>query len=219
MLRTFVRHALSSVEIQLLQDIPQVGLRGEVLRVLRGYMRNNLQMNNRAAYIVKGQAPPLPVVKREVKAPVAKKSAAEDAVASAAASKKAATDAATKPAPTLEDLGALLQKALKRKGLLLGEVNLLKPTSGDAALDYSTFDLKAIPKHYTHTGALPVTKADLAAVILNYTGVTVPENQIRVNHGTVAIDGDIEAAGEYTWTINVPGDQDLVTKKLTIASP
>ncbi|CAN3373303.1 hypothetical protein DIURU_001317 [Diutina rugosa] len=216
MLRTFVRHASSSVEIQLLQDIPQVGVRGEVLRVSRGHMRNYLQLNNRAAYIVKGQQPPLPVVKREVKPVVTKTKAAED-VAEPSAVKKTATETA-KPAPTLEDLGALLQKASKRKDSVFGGAQFQKSSSSDAALDYSVSDLKVIPDHYTHTGKLPVTRADLAAVIVKYTGIAVPENQIRVNHGTVTIEGAIEAAGEYTWTINVPADQDSVTKKLTIAS-
>ncbi|CDK25090.1 unnamed protein product [Kuraishia capsulata CBS 1993] len=49
------------IEVQLLKDFKNIGKRGEVLSVMPCLMTNKLYKNNGAAYILKGQKPPIPV--------------------------------------------------------------------------------------------------------------------------------------------------------------
>lgn len=212
MLRTFVRNASKSVEIQLLQDIPNVGMRGEVMRVSAGYMRNYLQVGNRAAYIVPGQGPSIPVVKSAPKVVEKKEKKPAAPMETPVTAKKSVFNEGS--APTLADLTSLLQRNAKR--VAKASLDTIK-IDQSAAGDYLVADLADIPTKYTHTTSLPVPRKALADAILQFTGVVVPESQIRINHGTVVVDGDIQTAGEYTWTINCPTDQASVTKSLIIA--
>uniref|UniRef100_A0A060TCP6 ARAD1D01254p n=1 Tax=Blastobotrys adeninivorans TaxID=409370 RepID=A0A060TCP6_BLAAD len=59
------RFASTKIPVQLLKDFPGLGYRGEIVHVKPGRMRNELHVNNGAAYLVKGAAPRIPVVSRE----------------------------------------------------------------------------------------------------------------------------------------------------------
>ncbi|RCK66819.1 hypothetical protein Cantr_02851 [Candida viswanathii] len=51
------------VHVQLMQDIPGVGVRGEVKRVKPGFMKNFLHTDNKAVYVNDNLPPRIPVVK------------------------------------------------------------------------------------------------------------------------------------------------------------
>ncbi|RCK54505.1 hypothetical protein Cantr_04230 [Candida viswanathii] len=51
------------VHVQLMQDVPGVGVRGEVKRVKPGFMKNFLHTDNKAVYVNDNLPPRIPVVK------------------------------------------------------------------------------------------------------------------------------------------------------------
>lgn len=53
------------IPVQLLKDFPGLGVRGEIVRVLPGRMRNELHMGNGAAYVLKGEPLKIKLVTRE----------------------------------------------------------------------------------------------------------------------------------------------------------
>lgn len=59
------RYASTKVPVQLLKDFPGLGYKGEVVQVAPGRMRNELHVNNGAAYVVKGEPLRLPLRTRE----------------------------------------------------------------------------------------------------------------------------------------------------------
>lgn len=59
------RYVSTKVSVQLLKDFPGLGYKGEVVQVAPGRMRNELHVNNGAAYVVKGEPLRLPLRTRE----------------------------------------------------------------------------------------------------------------------------------------------------------
>lgn len=53
------------IPVQLLKDFPGLGVRGEIVKVLPGRMRNDLHMGNGAAYVLKGEPLKIKLVTRE----------------------------------------------------------------------------------------------------------------------------------------------------------
>lgn len=63
---TFVRYkSKTKINVQLHKDVPGLGLRGEIVRVLPGRMRNQLHPHNGASYVLEGKPLRLPVVTRQ----------------------------------------------------------------------------------------------------------------------------------------------------------
>ncbi|CCH46909.1 hypothetical protein BN7_6514 [Wickerhamomyces ciferrii] len=54
---------LNKAEVQLLKDFPNVGVKGQIVKVSHSLMRNTLHRYNGAAYILPNQGPRIPVVK------------------------------------------------------------------------------------------------------------------------------------------------------------
>lgn len=54
------------IPVQLLRDFANVGVKGEVVKVLPSVMRNYLHMNNGATYLTKTKGPRIPIVDRSV---------------------------------------------------------------------------------------------------------------------------------------------------------
>lgn len=55
------------ISVQLNQDIPKLGLKGEIITVTSSYMRNTLHVDNKASYVLKGVEPRLPILTKEMK--------------------------------------------------------------------------------------------------------------------------------------------------------
>lgn len=63
---TFVRYkSKTKINVQLHKDVPGLGLRGEIVRVLPGRMRNQLHPHNGASYVLEGKPLRIPVVTRQ----------------------------------------------------------------------------------------------------------------------------------------------------------
>ncbi|KAI3403493.2 hypothetical protein KGF56_003777 [Candida oxycetoniae] len=66
-IRTFKQRTVNKlVEVQLLTDVPNIGVKGQVLNVKPGFMRNYLHVDNKACYITPKTPPRLPVVDIEM---------------------------------------------------------------------------------------------------------------------------------------------------------
>lgn len=62
------KYPVQKIPIQLLKDVPNVGVRGEILQVKPAFMRNYLHHKNKACYITPTQGPRIDVVTVEPKA-------------------------------------------------------------------------------------------------------------------------------------------------------
>lgn len=57
-----LRSVNTRVPVQLLQDVEDVGVRGQIVRVKPGFMRNFLHVDNKACYITENSPPRIPIV-------------------------------------------------------------------------------------------------------------------------------------------------------------
>ncbi|CAK9439572.1 uncharacterized protein LODBEIA_P36720 [Lodderomyces beijingensis] len=58
----YTRTARKFVEVQLLQDVPGIGVKGQLLKVKPGFMRNYLHIDNKACYVTPTTPPRIEVV-------------------------------------------------------------------------------------------------------------------------------------------------------------
>lgn len=61
----FKRYASTKIPVQLLKDFSGLGYKGEIVQVPPGRMRNELHVNNGAAYVLKGEPLRIPLKTRE----------------------------------------------------------------------------------------------------------------------------------------------------------
>lgn len=203
------RKATDRIPIQLLQDIKGVGVRGEVLRVKPAYMRNNLHMGSRAAYILKGQSPPIPVVQR--RAPIAP-----------VETKPVEVDAPVAVAMTVEELANLFGEIKSKRP---SRVNFSASQDIDTISPTVTFQISEL------VGSIPavstislkdanqaVTKTYLSQMLYRTTGDQVDEANIRIapENTHAASISEITATGSYLWIISLPSEKSVCTKSLIV---
>lgn len=199
----------SKIRVQLLKDFPLVGARGEVIRVKPAFMRNYLHVNNGACYLLEGQEPRIPVVKRvkqEVrKAPVEEKVPEPTAVESDPSS----------GAMSLDELSTLFNNMRKaRRGTAArptGEATFAASENiGFTATEVS----QLVPRvHGIQVETFPYTKKQLSETIYNISGLEIPESSIKWNGVT-----ELSKAGEYEYTIDVPGETTNVKRILVVSN-
>lgn len=204
--RQFARYALRRREkilVQLLKDVPSVGVAGEILKVQPAYMRNFLHVNNKACYITESEGPRIPVVEKvRQKAPELKPKVT-------AVPQKSVSDS---PALSLDELSDLFSSMRSKSGKKsqVGSVQ----TSATSA--YSLVDLESLPAVYTLKATLPVEKSSLVQAVFNATGVEVPENMIKIRKEDGSNLDVISEAGSYSWVFSAPGESSVLRKKLVV---
>lgn len=217
-MRTFIRHASTKrienksgkIPVQLLKDFPQVGARGEVIRVKPAFMRSYLHINNGACYILEGQGPRIPVVKRVKQEPrkvVEVKTQPEPS--------KSADSEATSGAMSLDELSSLFNKMRRSRGSNRVEEAQNEATfaASEEAIGLTASEItQLVPRvHTIQAKSFPFTKKSLVDAIFSILGISVPESSIKLNGIS-----EFSASGSYEYSIDVPGDNTVVKRSLVL---
>lgn len=197
------------ISVQLLKDFPLVGARGEVVRVKPAFMRNYLHVNNGACYLLEGQGPRIPIVKRVKqearKVPVEKKVVEPKAVESDQSS----------GAMSLDELSTLFNNMRKsRRGTAARETGEATFAASEN-IGYTASEVtQLVPRvHGLQVETFPFTKKHLSETIYNISGLEIPESSIKWNGVT-----EISKAGEFEYTIDVPGETTNVKRILVVSA-
>lgn len=153
-------------EVQLLRDFPNIGKRGQVLKVSHSLMRNRLHRENGAAYILPGQGPRIPVYKEPVKKESKEKKVQQKVIFEAPKPKK--------PKINIE-------------GLLLPKGDLTAGAADQPSRGYSLFSLSInlgdlLFKVPASNSILkkPITKEDIQSQIRRLADIEVPLSDLKI---------------------------------------
>lgn len=211
------------IQVQLLKDHPTLGQRGQIVRVRPAYMRNFLHVDNKACYITADLGPRIPVVERDLAREAEKRAAAAEALKQQKQKEerklKEAAEVAN-GAMSLEELSSLFGNMQSRRGQRTAETVSFAAESAQEMAGYSVSELnEAIPRVYTvvlgKNTQLPVTKNFLASAISASSGIAVPVSAMRLNSGSEEV-SEAAAAGDYQWTLVVPGESTNVKRTLRV---
>lgn len=206
------------VPVQLLKDIPQLGSAGEIIKVRPAYMRNCLSMNNRAAYIVEGQGPQIPVVEKSYieKKPLATPEEVEPTTTPSEPTKTVSTGALS-----LDELSNLFSTMRSKNSKKSDPVSQTLTASSDST--YSLLELKeSIPHVFTialsESTTLPITKELLISTIFNLSGTQVPTSAISIakESDPKSLISEISEVGRFNWIISSPVETSAITKTLVV---
>ncbi|CAH2351478.1 hypothetical protein CLIB1423_03S07206 [[Candida] railenensis] len=234
------------IPVQLLKDFPNVGVRGEVVKVLPSVMRNYLHMNNGATYLTKTKGPRIPIVDRSVfleqqekikqeKAELLREQRRKELEAQAQRESEENNEAAL----SLEELSGLFDNikrgrkskskktAIKLDGaeVVEAETEETFANSVESTVDisYTSFDVtEAIPARYnvylSENIILPITKSFLIGQFYDVSGLELQESALTL---TSQEEGAVEteeviAPGTYTLSISVPNERDPVERTLVV---
>lgn len=231
--RPLIRHGSKKVKhkvpekipVQLLKDHPTVGLQGEIVRVRPAFMRNYLHRGNGACYLTKEQGPRIPVVEKsrqkERKPVVEAKN--ETKIVEQVQNQQ---DESNTGAMSLDELSNLFNTMKSsRKTKQSAETNELQQAfeASTQEIAYTATELQqAIPRVHTvllnETVKLPIDKSYVASLIYDMAGVQIPHASIKIStpDNSRALLNEITAVGDYTLTLEVPGDRNGVQRTLRI---
>ncbi|RLV90142.1 hypothetical protein JA1_004772 [Spathaspora sp. JA1] len=201
------RRPSSKIQIQLLQDIPNLGVKGQLLMVQPAYMRNYLHHDNKACYTTDG--PRIPVVAETIE--VEKAVPAKQAVPKPTVPEQSAF--------TLSELSDLVgslrsSKSQERTG------PTLNIASEQTSEDYSITELQeSLPEIYQlDSSVLPLDKAKLAELLFNITGSNIPVENIELSHyeSPLKFISQVKTVGKYQMIISSESEKSSVTKLIQI---
>lgn len=180
------------IQVQLLKDFPQYGLKGEIIEVLPGLMRNKLYPNNGACYIIPrlNLGPRIPVVKKQVKAQVIEEVKEE-----------------IKPKIEI--------KSKKIQSIEIDSLLFDIPEANEES-SYSLFNLEVKIEllQLSKGSKTEITKDDIIDYINQSINVKVPISDLTLLKGETAIDS-IQEVGEYKAKIRKDGS--TVTKTVIVS--
>lgn len=213
LIKLLVRNASTAsskkIPIQLLKDVPNYGVKGQILQVSPALMRNLLHVDNKACYITKTQGPRIPVV--EVQKPEPKKK-----VIMKPESEEEKQDD-LQEALSLDQLSGLFSSMrstpLNKKmqfdsepETIEAKLNFLLEVQ-DGIADVTSFELDSVPQ--------PLDAKALAQLVYKRSGVHIPLGALSIT----TINGDSVSAiterGEYRWKFGGEKDRS-VEKKLVV---
>ncbi|KAK6199910.1 uncharacterized protein RJT21DRAFT_126885 [Scheffersomyces amazonensis] len=203
------------VTVQLLKDVKDIGIKGELLRVKSAYMRNCLQHGGKAAYVTKTKGPTIPVVVRQY---VEEKETPKSEIIDKPSDKESETKAKNKAeALSLDELSQLFNSMRRRKSI------------ADADKQSSTFQIakateevsfiltelnELIPNNHTFRNSkFPITKTNISSLLFNLTGEQIPQSVITLEKSTTPIE-EIQESGDYTLIIKSPAEKSSITKHI-----
>ena len=210
------------IPIQLLKDVKNVGVAGELLKVRPGFMRNFLHHHNKACYITPTQGPRITVVESLSKSQVLKTRNKATTVNAAASPTKetlsfnAEEEETQSKAISLEELSSIfsdMRKRPKKAGAVVGNME-----SAGVESTFSLVELEAsLPATFTHSTKLfPVTSEALASVLYGTTGIDVPASAILLRNSSGNTLNEISEPGTYIWMFKNPRDAKGLGLKRTL---
>lgn len=230
--RPLVRHGSKKVKhkipekipVQLLKDHPKVGSAGEIVRVRPAFMRNYLHVGNGACYLTAQQGPRIPVVEKTK--PKDRKQITETMIDTDQETEiKAVPGDANAGALSLDELSNLFQTMKStRKSKQSAESSVSHTFEASTEeLTYTASELKqAIPRVHTivlnENVKLPVEKQYITSLIYDMAGVQIPQSAIKIHESTNNKTplNQIKTAGEFTMTVDVPGDRNGVQRTIIV---
>lgn len=215
--RQFIRNASKKkavrgsnrIQVQLLKD-SQFGVRGEVLSISPGFMRNVLHHYDVACYMNDG--PRIPVVEtRKISAQEAKeqRKQAQEAAAAVERVSAATTSAAQSEALTLDELSSLFNTLKKRPSkssseFVFEEEVAVTPDEVVESERLAFGDLvELMPNlHVVDAGKtkLPLETSFFKSLYTHFTGAQLGENDYKVYKNSKQIEAILEV-GAYEWRV------------------
>ncbi|KAF5095117.1 hypothetical protein D0Z00_003265 [Geotrichum galactomycetum] len=219
------------IPVQLLKDVPGLGVRGEVVSVTPGRMRNQLHRNNGANYVIKNVPLRIPVVSREsiLERQKIEKEAKEAAEAVQREAQRIQAEKEASGRLTAQDE---MLRALEKSTNLSFKINTASKSTVEATTPASDLfflesALKSLPEviifqaQAQPTGYIAphVTSQSLSARLNNLLGVEVDASTISfiVYHNKKPVQTSvIDFVGVYEVQIALASDR-VLTKKLRVA--
>lgn len=187
------------IQVQLLKDHPALGVKGQLVLVKPGFMRQQLHPQKYAAYTVKG--PRIPVVEKtsEPIEPVTDRTANE-----------VSTKEDVK-AMSLDELSSLFSQMKKRSGRNTSTSTRLNIDDDSSEVTYTASEVREyIPSTNTIELRQSVSKEDLCKYAFNMSGLQIPSSAIRLVDTNTEVSG-ITKPGQYWWYINTPEGKEIKT--------
>lgn len=214
-----LKHSSSKkIQVQLLKDFPNVGVRGELVYVKPAFMRTYLHMNNGACYITEKQGPRIPVVEKPRK--IINDEEVEAKEEKVPETKPAAEEESN--AMSLDELSSLFQTMKNSRGRRsVASSTNAQVVSDSVGPDYLASELaELLPEVYTiklsETIQVPIKKEYLSKTIYDISGIEVAVNRINIfNSDGNAID-EISSTGDYSLSVNTPADRGVVRKHIKV---
>lgn len=207
------------IPIQLLKDVPNVGVAGEILKVKPGYMRNFLHHDNKACYLTATQGPRIPVVESAPKEMLKKKKKSKKITDEILpeADQNATESAPEYTAMSLEELSNMFSSMRKNsKGPTITVDPNLQATGSTASFTLVELE-ENIPATFNYkSNKFPITNDALSLAIFESTGIEVPATAIQVRTTAGANLAEITEAGVYTWVFKSQEDSKTLKKNLRI---
>lgn len=169
-------------------------------------MRNRLHVNNGACYLVDSQGPRIPVVKR-VKQEIPKVAP----IVAPEADKE--IEVPTSAAMSLEELSSMFSNMRKSRKTAANASSTTAVFEKSEPIAYTSSELMlAVPLvHTLQTPTYPVTRRELTQTLYRLSGITIPDSAVSVEGAE-----HITAAGEYHYTIDVPGESSKVRRTIVV---
>lgn len=221
-----IKHKVpEKIPVQLLKDHPAVGLQGEIVRVRPAFMRNYLHRDNGACYLTKDQGPRIPVTEksRQKERKPAVEAKIDNKIVEQVESQK---DDGNTGAMSLDELSNLFNTMKTSRRTKQGaEADELKQAfeASTQEIAYTASELQqAIPRVHTvllnDTVKLPIDKSYVASLIYDMAGVQIPHASIKLSTlaNSRALLNEITTVGDYTMTLEVPGDRNGVQRTLRV---
>ncbi|KAH3679322.1 hypothetical protein WICMUC_001062 [Wickerhamomyces mucosus] len=196
------------IQVQLLRDFEQYGVKGEIIEVLPGLMRNTLYPNNGACYIIpkKNLGPRIPVVKREKQVDTITQQVNEVSKTEIKVQEKDVKE--QKPKSPISIKGLLFTK----------QDNTTNENSIEASTnDYSliALDIK-LGDQVALNLSEKLNKAQVVSQILKLTGIKISSSDLSIQYGKVFVD-EITEAGKYRLIISPEfSNGERITKALIV---
>lgn len=213
------RKVPEKIQVQLLKDHPNLGRKGEIVRVRSSYMRNYLHMGNGACYITKDNGPRIPVVEK-VRAEKKLQTIEEEIKQDIAQQDEKAK------AMSLDELTSLfnsMRSQSNKKSKNATETQKQAFESSTEQIAYTASELRgSIPSRYTivlnENVTLPINKHYLSSLVYDFSGIQVPTSSIKLSSGhedSQYLD-EINTPGDYNWIFEIPGERGTVKKSLSV---
>lgn len=198
--RSLTKANSKKLPVQLLQDYPPHGVKGQIIEVAPAFMRNVLHVDNKACYITKEHGPRIPVFtppKVTTPAPAKTKKAP--------APKSGKVDAT--PALSLDELSSLFSNMKSGSKLRRGLPQAAAKATPDSLPESLLYSFDDIPK--------PATLAALSTFLSEATKVEFLEDGLGIEDSEGAILSEVSKPGRYTCDIKV-ADGKPIKRKLVL---
>jgi ribosomal protein L9 len=207
------------IQVQLLKDFPQYGVKGEIIEVLPGLMRNKLYPNNGACYIIPklNLGPKIEVVKRDTRLQQQQQKLQQERLQQQLQEQKRQNAIDEMLAKKKKEVVAEKIAPVEIEGLLFDLPEGVE-ASGDivASQGYSMITLEVgldTLRFQLEGGA--VSKKLIAQKIQDLVGFSVPVKDLEIIQKDQSLE-TLDTVGEYRLVIKQQGVDTLINKKILV---